>query len=146
MYTNWIPSDRGGLTSEILFEELPDEEFRKLPEDTILGHVADIEEAKRFVVQGLGFEVRFDHRGQAVFVSTGGYHHHLAFNIWNGHGAKRRDARQAGLESYWLSVPESELGKIEQRLKSLGYEFSETENGLKLFDLNEDRVILEAIK
>ena len=45
MYTNWIPSDRGGLTSEILFEELPDEEFRKLPEDTILGHVADIEEA-----------------------------------------------------------------------------------------------------
>src|SRR3712207_8886886 len=43
-------------------------------------HVGDVERAVRFYRDVLGFEVQAD-LGSAVFVSTGGYHHHLAGNV-----------------------------------------------------------------
>ena len=49
-------------------------------------HVGDIDEGLRFYRDVLGFEVQAN-LGSAAFVSAGGYHHHLGFNIWNGHGA-----------------------------------------------------------
>ncbi len=132
-----------------LFKHLPKEKFNKLPKNTIIGHlhlhVNNIEEAKRFFVEGLGFEIQFDYRGLAVFVSTRGYHHHIGFNIWNGKDAKRRDDLQAGLESYVISVPKEELAKIKLRLNNLGYEVNEVDNKLELFDVNQDKLILEAV-
>ena len=48
-------------------------------------HVGDIKRALAFYRDVLGFEVQAD-LGTAAFVSAGGYHHHLGFNVWNGRG------------------------------------------------------------
>ena len=62
----------------------------------VLGlHVGDIGEGLRFYRDVLGFEVQAD-LGSAAFVSAGGYHHHLGFNIWNGHGAGPPPEHRAG--------------------------------------------------
>lgn len=133
---------------ESLMKELPNEKFMKLPKSTIIGHlhlhVNNIDEAKRLFVDGLGFEIQFDYYGRAVFVSSLGYHHHIAFNVWNGKDARHRDYLQAGLESYVISVPKDNLERIKSRLISLGYEVNEIDNHLELFDMNKDKIILEA--
>ena len=54
-----------------------------------IGHVhlkvADLERALGFYRDVLGFEVTQQRQG-AVFMSAGGYHHHLAINTWESHG------------------------------------------------------------
>lgn len=131
-----------------LFKHLPQQRFEKLPATAIMGHlhlhVQDIEEAKRFFVAGMEFAIQIEYRGGAVFVSSGGYHHHLGFNIWNGRRAKRRDSRQAGLDTYVISVPKEDLPNIKLRLKDLGYEVRDAGNNQELLDVNQDKVILEA--
>jgi len=70
------------------------------PSGTRIGHVhlqvGDLEAAKRFYAGLLGFDI-IREGPQAVFMSTGGYHHHLACNTWESPGAGPRDPRQAGL-------------------------------------------------
>jgi catechol 2,3-dioxygenase len=131
-----------------LMKHLPREPFTKLPATTILGHlhlhVNDMKRAKQFFVNGLGFDVRFDYRGVAVFTSSQSYHHHLAFNIWNGTEARRRGLMQAGLESYVLSAPKDKFNAIKQRLNEMGYPTEVLENSLEVFDVNGDKVIIEA--
>ena len=60
-----------------------------------VGHVhlqvGDIPTAKRFYVDAVGFEEVFD-MGTALFVSAGGYHHHVGLNTWNSRGAGPRSA------------------------------------------------------
>ena len=56
-------------------------------------HVGDLEAATRFYRDGLGFEVMAQ-MPHAAFVSAGGYHHHVGYNLWRGDGvapgARRR--------------------------------------------------------
>ncbi len=55
-----------------------------------VGHVhlqvGDIPMAREFYADALGFAVTMQMSG-ALFVSAGGYHHHLAVNVWNSRGA-----------------------------------------------------------
>jgi catechol 2,3-dioxygenase len=75
------------------------------PPGTTIGHVhlqvGDAAEAERFYAGVVGFEVTRQ-SPQAVFLSSGGYHHHLAANTWESLGAGPRDPRQAGLA--WLQL------------------------------------------
>ncbi len=59
-------------------------------------HVADIDEALAFYRDVLGFEVMVN-IGSAAFVSAGGYHHHLGFNVWLGSDVKPKPDATAGL-------------------------------------------------
>lgn len=53
---------------------------------TRIGHVhlkvADIERSLKFYRDLLGFEVTTWYGDQAVFISAGGYHHHIGLNTW----------------------------------------------------------------
>ncbi len=40
----------------------------------------------------------------AVFLSWGGYHHHLAVNVWRSRGAQPRAAEAAGLDSVLIAA------------------------------------------
>jgi catechol 2,3-dioxygenase len=147
---NVLKLDRFGpkmVDLDDLLQNLQDLEFTKLPAETILGHlhlhVSGIEEAKRFFVQGLGFAIQFNHRNLAVFVSSGDYHHHIGFNVWNGKDAKRRAEDQAGLESYVLSAPQEELSGMISRLEGLGYAVTASEGWLALRDVNGDLLLIE---
>ncbi len=56
------------------------------PAGTDIGHVhlevSSLEAFREFYVDTVGFEVQVDEPG-AVFVSAGGYHHHIGANTWN---------------------------------------------------------------
>ncbi|MDF2725679.1 MAG: yfiE, partial [Paenibacillus sp.] len=67
-------------------------EWNGLPPETVVGHihlhVGDLRESRAFYEQKLGFDVVGDYaQMSAVFVSAGGYHHHIGMNIWAGAGA-----------------------------------------------------------
>jgi catechol 2,3-dioxygenase len=59
--------------------------------------------AKDFYVDALGFEVTADLPG-ALFVSAGGYHHHMAMNTWQSAGVGLR-APALGLGRVAIEVP-----------------------------------------
>ncbi|WP_046178296.1 VOC family protein [Domibacillus tundrae] len=101
-----------------------DEEFIGLPEGTIIGHihlhVSNISEAENFYIKGLGFQV-VSHYPQAIFTSTGGYHHHIALNTWQGVGAPRPAQNSVGLNWYTLVFPSEEAREeAVARLKGIG--------------------------
>lgn len=67
-------------------------------------HVADVEAAERFYREVVGFDTMAS-IGSAAFVSAGGYHHHLAFNVWRGKGVPPQPAGTVGLRRWTLVVP-----------------------------------------
>jgi catechol 2,3-dioxygenase len=73
------------------------------PDDTFIGHVhlqsGDLAKAKAFYEGVLGYDLTTTYPG-ANFYSTGGYHHHLATNIWNSKGAGPRHDMATGLKSF----------------------------------------------
>lgn len=89
-----------------------------------VGHVhlsvGDVESAREFYVNSLGFETTMSKGRQALFVSAGGYHHHMAMNTWNSAGAGRR-APALGLGSVDIVVPASDdLGALHERMRYVG--------------------------
>lgn len=102
-----------------------------LPEETLLGHihlhVNDLKKAEEFYTQGLGFQV-VSHYPQAVFLSTGGYHHHIAINTWQGAGAQAPPKNSVGLHWYSLVYPnEAARENAVQQLQQIGAEVKEEE-------------------
>lgn len=92
--------------------------------DATVGHVhlsvGDIDSAREFYVNQLGFDTTNDFRGSALFVSAGGYHHHMAMNIWNSRGAGRRQPT-LGLGEVDLVVPTfDEIGTLTERMRHYG--------------------------
>lgn len=63
-------------------------------EEKRVGHVhlsvGSVPAAEEFYVKMLGFEKTMNWGGQALFVSAGGYHHHMAMNTWRSRGAGKR--------------------------------------------------------
>ena len=55
-----------------------------IPAQTRIGHVhlkvADIERSLKFYKDLLGFEITQRYGTSAVFISAGGYHHHIGLN------------------------------------------------------------------
>ncbi len=101
-----------------------DAEWKGLPDGTLMGHihlhVADLEKAEEFYNKGLGFET-VCYYPQAAFVSTGGYHHHIAINTWQGVGAPTPPKNSVGLNWYTLVFPDqASRDKVITQLKTLG--------------------------
>ena len=89
-----------------------------------VGHVhlsvGDLDVARAFYVDRLGFEVVAEMAGQGLFVSAGGYHHHMAMNTWNSRGAGHR-LRTLGLGMVRVGVPGADdLAALDERLHHHG--------------------------
>ncbi len=80
----------------------------ELPLGTVVGHVhlrvSTLQGAEAFYVRRLGFDVVTRTYPGALFVSSGGYHHHLGFNVWGGEGATTPPDRCLGLASFEVVV------------------------------------------
>jgi catechol 2,3-dioxygenase len=72
-----------------------------IPESTRIGHihlkVADIPQALGFYHELLGFEITQRYGSDAVFLSAGGYHHHIGLNTWYSKNGPPAPQRSAGL-------------------------------------------------
>ena len=96
-----------------------------------VGHVhlkvGDIASARSFYVDTLGFAVTATFREQALFVSAGGYHHHLGMNTWESRGAGERTPA-LGLGEVTIALPgdaggaagSDALGALNERLAARG--------------------------
>jgi catechol 2,3-dioxygenase len=89
-----------------------------------VGHVhlkvGDIAIAEAFYVQVLGFETTGRFGEQALFVSAGGYHHHVGMNTWESRGAGPRTPA-LGLGQVSLRLPDVDaLGALGDRLHAAG--------------------------
>jgi catechol 2,3-dioxygenase len=71
---------------------------------TCIGHVhlkvADLDRALLFWRDILGFRETQRYGDQAVFLSAGGYHHHIGLNTWESRGAGPRAPGTTGLEGF----------------------------------------------
>jgi catechol 2,3-dioxygenase len=110
-----------------------------------VGHVhlqvGDIPLAREFYADALGFEVTFEMPG-ALFVSAGGYHHHLAMNTWNSRGAGPR-AATLGLGEVAITVPTpDDLGAAAARLRHLGVVLDDDGRSITTEDPWRNRVTL----
>jgi catechol 2,3-dioxygenase len=88
-----------------------------------VGHVhlrvGDLAAARAFYVDALGFDVTVEAPG-ALFVSAGGYHHHMAMNTWGSAGAGPR-AATLGLGQVAITVPgRDDLDALVDRLRFAG--------------------------
>ena len=89
-----------------------------------VGHVhlsvGDVATARAFYVDALGFDATAELGNQALFVSAGGYHHHMAMNVWNSRGAGPR-MPALGLGRVDLALPTVDsLGELGERLRHRG--------------------------
>ncbi|MDB5168405.1 MAG: hypothetical protein JWO55_663 [Candidatus Saccharibacteria bacterium] len=97
--------------------------------DKKLGHVhlriGDIEQARQFYIDFLGFNVTAD-IGSALFISIAGYHHHIGLNTWLSQGAPKRTPT-LGLSDVTISLSnDTDVSTLAIRLEDANYPFKFT--------------------
>jgi catechol 2,3-dioxygenase len=97
-----------------------------LPAQTRIGHVhlkvSDLDRALAFYQDLLGFEITERYGTDAVFLSAGGYHHHIGLNTWYSKGAGPAPRRSAGLYHSAILLPtRKDLARALHRLREAGY-------------------------
>ena len=88
---------------------------------TRIGHVhlkvADIDRSLAFYRDVLGFEVTQRYGRNAVFLSAGGYHHHIGINTWQSAGGQPPPPGTTGLFHVAILYPtRAQLGDALKRL------------------------------
>ena len=89
--------------------------------ETRIGHVhltvSNLERSLKFYRDALGFEVSQRYGSDAVFLSAGGYHHHIGLNTWSGEGASQPPPGRTGLYHFAILYPSRrELARAFKRL------------------------------
>lgn len=121
-----------------LLREAGDASWTGMPAGTVVGHVhlrvGDLERATTFYHEALGFDqVVWTYPG-ALFLSAGGYHHHLGMNTWAGdvRPATQDDAR---LQEWTLVVPEdADADAATRSLEAAGFTVLRDDRGLLIAD------------
>lgn len=104
-----------------------------MPAGTVIGHVhlhvGDLAEAEAFYHAALGFDkVVWSYPG-ALFLSAGGYHHHLGLNTWAA-GARAAGEGDARLLEWEILVPTVEdASRALDNLESAGHPLARQDRG-----------------
>ena len=138
-----IPLDMKNLLTSII----PGKSWEGMPEKTVMGHihlhVSELEKTEEFYVKGLGFDVVNQYGGQALFLSSGKYHHHIGVNVWNGIGASQPPKNSVGLDSFTLVFANEEVRKETiNDLKNIGATVTEENNKFSTHDPSGNRIEL----
>jgi catechol 2,3-dioxygenase len=102
-----------------------------IPSGTRIGHVhlkvSDLDKALAFYQELLGFEIIQRYGTQAVFISAGGYHHHIGLNTWYSKNAPPAPQRACGLFHTAILYPtRRDLAVALKRLVDAGYPLTGT--------------------
>jgi catechol 2,3-dioxygenase len=97
-----------------------------VPPQTRIGHVhlkvTDLERALKFYRDLLGFEVQQYYGDSAVFISAGGYHHHIGLNTWHSRNSAPAPVKSAGLYHVAILYPtRKDLAIILKRIVQARY-------------------------
>jgi catechol 2,3-dioxygenase len=124
-----------------------DKDWEGMPAGTIMGHihlqVIELKETEKFYCKGLGFDLVNRYGSQAIFVSSGGYHHHIGLNTWQSSGGEPAEENRPGLKNFTLVLrDEAERGTTLQRLKEMGTSIEKTSGGIFVQDPSGNRIKL----
>jgi catechol 2,3-dioxygenase len=91
-----------------------------------IGHVhlkvAELDRALRFWRDAIGLEEQQRYGDKAVFLSAGGYHHHIALNTWESAGGEAPAPGTTGLYHVALLYPDrAALAQAVRRVVEAGY-------------------------
>jgi catechol 2,3-dioxygenase len=141
-----LPLDLESVLSEL---DGDDAQPGAMPPGTRLGHVhlnvADIPASEAFYHDALGFDVTVRSYPGALFVSAGGYHHHVGLNTWMGEGAPPPPPGARGLERFEVVLPSvADVETAERRLAEQGVQTHRTDRGLLTEDPSGNRMLLSA--
>jgi catechol 2,3-dioxygenase len=120
-----------------------------MPAGTRIGHVhlqvADIAEAEAFYHGVLGFDVTVRGYPGALFVSAGGYHHHIGLNTWQSAGGSRPEPGSVGLRSFEVVLPSAaEFERVLERIDAAGLIAEPTLAGPVVRDPSGNAVLLRS--
>jgi catechol 2,3-dioxygenase len=106
-----------------------------LPVSTRVGHlhlhVGDLKACEAFYCGALGLTKTVEIADQAVFTAAGGYHHHIAFNVWAGRGVAAQPLGAYGLRSATLVLPSAEdVSAAGKRLAAAGFGTESSQAGV----------------
>jgi catechol 2,3-dioxygenase len=112
-----------------LLREAGDIPWSGLPTGTHMGHlhlhVGGLDDASAFFSDALGFDRTVWHYPGALFLSAGGYHHHLGANIWAGPDATPALDDEARLLEWTIDLPTTEdVAALQARLVDAGHQSS----------------------
>jgi catechol 2,3-dioxygenase len=115
------------LDAESLLAAANGEPWIGMPSGTVMGHlhlhVGDLDTASRFYHNALGLDRTVWSYPGALFLSAGGYHHHLGLNTWAGPQAPRPSERDARLLEWRMVLPErGALLDVVERMRATGHE------------------------
>jgi catechol 2,3-dioxygenase len=141
-----LPLDIDDLLGELANADDPQ---RLAPAGTVIGHVhlqvASVQEAEDFYHGILGFDVVVRGYPGALFVSAGGYHHHIGLNTWHSAGASPPLPGSVGLRSFDVLLPgEPELDRVLVRVRDAGIAVEQTAPGALVRDPSGNGVVLRA--
>ncbi|HLZ57398.1 MAG TPA: VOC family protein [Ktedonosporobacter sp.] len=113
-------------------------EWAGLAPQTMIGHmhlrVADIQQARTFYGDLLGFATTAQMPG-ALFISAGGYHHHLGLNTWQSRNAPRPAPDTVGLRFFTIQLPDqAALQQVQARLQAANIPVEQLDTSLALRD------------
>jgi catechol 2,3-dioxygenase len=139
-----VPLDLEGVLGE-----LPDGADEGMAPGTRLGHVhlqvADLGSAEEFYARGLDFDVTVRAYPGALFVSAGGYHHHIGMNTWESAGGAAPPPGARGLDWFQVLLPDqAALSREAERLESSGAAVESRDEGVLATDPSGNRVLLSA--
>lgn len=137
------PVDVEGIVAAV---ENPAAPFTGMHEGTTIGHmhlrIGDVPQAEAFYSGIIGFDVVATWHS-ALFVSAGGYHHHLGLNTWHSRNAPPAPANSVGLREYTIILPDSEaLAQVVSRLESAGIVVAQQDNDVLVNDPWQNRIRL----
>ena len=127
------------LDVEDLLREVEDEQPQaQMASGLVIGHVhlhvGDIEQGLGFYRDVLGFEVMAN-IGSAAFVSAGGYHHHVSFNVWLGPDVKPLPPHTAGLREWTVILPSrDDVQTVRARVIDAGLDAHDHDGGFLVRD------------
>jgi catechol 2,3-dioxygenase len=103
-----------------------EERWEGMPAGTVMGHVhlhvGDIERAAAFYSEALGFDRTVWSYPGALFMSAGGYHHHLGANTWAGAGARSAGEGDARLAEWTIELPDdASVRRAAESLEKAGH-------------------------
>jgi catechol 2,3-dioxygenase len=132
-----LPLDVESLLGEL--KEPRTEVFEGLPADTRIGHVhlkvARIAETLDFYRDVLGFAVMAQLGSHAVFLSAGGYHHHLGANTWESAGVMVPPPGAAALRHATIVLPDdAERDRVLERVERSGQSLQDSSSGTVIRD------------
>ena len=117
-----LPLDLRALLAELPGAPVPD---HPVSPATQIGHihlqVSDLESAESFYCGVLGFDVTLRSYPGALFISAGGYHHHIGLNTWHSRGAPPPPPGTVGLRHFEVVLPDdAALLRVLERVRGAG--------------------------